>query len=778
MKKIFQFATILAALSLLALSCNPEELSTEQFENNAVVLQAYGPQPVVRGGLLRFIGSNLDQVASVTIPADNVITEIEVVASGAHSEIRVTVPKETSEPGFPVLTLKDGTTIIGKTALTYSEPITIDEITPAEILPGADLTIKGDYLNLIHEVIFSDKVKISENAFKAHDRYTIKVTVPETARTGKVGLGTIDELAIAGSENEKDLLATLNIVESEAELVVTTAKGTVAAAPVKAGANATITGTNLKLVKSIKLEGATLTEFTATDTQITFVLPATVADGDVVMVMASGVEVSAGALKTVAPTITAVAPVPVKNGAELTITGTDLDLVTGVDLVKAANVEITASTATSITLTVPEKAQEGPVTLKLANGATVVDTVKLVKPVVTSFSANPAAAGSPVTVNGTDLDLVATVTFEGGIKVELADGATATAFTVDVPTTANKGALVLNLKNGTDVVSDTLDVAKPAGAYLLSVPETVFQIGDMFVAEITNEEHLQKVKFDDIEVQYLIVSGKLYAGIPEGAKAGTKIYLVSDNGTVAYDVNIDPGTQTAWVIWTGNEDLGSWSNQPYVGEHGFLLSHPEVVPGDVVRFTVVGNADWWQMQIYDGNWKGQVCDPVNSENSPEGVFDLVLTQAMIDLLNGIDNWGGLFVVQGEGCSIVQVTVIHYIPQETVIWEGNEDLGSWSNQPYVGTYGALTTYNIAAGSKARFYLTGNADWWQMQIYDGNWKGQLCDPVNSENTPGGVFDLTLTQETIDLLNGIDNWGGLFVVQGEGCSITKVSLVYLVK
>ena len=98
---------------------------------------------------------------------------------------------------------------------------------------------------------------------------------------------------------------------------------------------------------------------------------------------------------------------------------------------------------------------------------------------------------------------------------------------------------------------------------------------------------------------------------------------------------------------------------------------------------------------------------------------------------------------------MQVTVIHYIPQETVIWEGNEDLGSWSNQPYVGTYGALTTYNIAAGSKARFYLTGNADWWQMQIYDGNWKGQLCDPVNSENTPGGVFDLTLTQETIDLL-----------------------------
>ena len=776
MKKIFQFATILAALSLLALSCNPEELSTEQFETNAVVLQAYGPQPVVRGGVLRFIGSNLQNVASVTIPADNVITEIEVVASGAHSEIRVTVPKETSEPGFPVLTLKDGTTIVGKTALTYSEPITIDEITPAEILPGADLTIKGDYLNLIHEVIFTDKVKISEEAFKAHDRYTIKVTVPETARTGKVGLGTIDELAIAGSENEKDLLATLNIVESETEIVVTTAKGKVAAAPIKAGANVDITGTNLKLAKSVKLEGATVTEFTATDTKITFALPATVNDGEVVMVMASGVEVSADTLTTVKPTITAVAPVPVKNGAELTITGTDLDLVTGVDLVKAANVDITATTATSITLTVPEKAQEGPVTLKLANGATVVDTVKLVKPVVTAFSANPAAAGSPVTVTGTDLDLVATVTFEGGIKVELADGATATAFTVDVPTTANKGALVLNLKNGTDVVSDTLDVAKPAGAYLLAVPETVFQIGDMFVAEITNEDHLQKVKFDDIEVQFLIVSGKLYAGIPAGAKAGTKIYLVSDNGTVAYDVNIDPGTQTAWVIWEGNEDMGSWSNQPYVGTYGFLAEHPEVVPGDVIRFSLVGNADWWQIQLIGGNW-GDPIATADANNAADGTYDIVLTQAIIDKLNALDNWGGLFVVQGEGCTLTQITVIHYIPQETVIWEGSEDMGSWSNQPYLAPWGYLKDNGITAGAKCRFYITGYADWYQVQIIGGNW-GDPITVADANNVVDGQYEFELTQEIVDKLNAIDNWGGLFVVQGESCIITKISLIYLVK
>jgi len=235
MKKIFQFAAILGAFALLASSCDKDELSTEQFEGDAVVLQAYGPQPVVRGGQLRFVGSNLDKVVSVTIPDNNVITDIEVVASGKHSEIRVTVPKETAAPGYPVLTLADGTTLTGKTPLSYSEPITIESFSPAEILPGETLTIKGDYLNLIHEVVFTDKVKVSEEAFTAHSRYEIKVVVPETAQTGKFAIGTVDEIA-AGDDDA--LLKTLNLIQSETELVVKTAEGKLAATTVKAGETA------------------------------------------------------------------------------------------------------------------------------------------------------------------------------------------------------------------------------------------------------------------------------------------------------------------------------------------------------------------------------------------------------------------------------------------------------------------------------------------------------------------------------------------------------------
>ena len=782
MKKIL-FLTSILALTLT--SCfNKEELSTDQYNSTAVVLQAYGPQPVVRGGTLRFIGSNLDKVKTVVIPEDNQITDIQVVTAGAHSEIRVTVPKETSAPGYPKLILADGTEIVGKTQLQYSEPITIDEVTPAAY-PGDEITFKGDYFNLIHEVVFEKGVVVSEDAFTKHTRYEISVIVPATAKTGKVSLGTIDESKVDPASAEgKTLLATLNLVSPEADFVVKTAEGTVVAGTYKPNAEVVINGTRLDLVKKIVLEGATLDINNTNKTKLTFAMPATAQTGTVTMVMESGVEVAAGSITSAAPAGLAVAPAPVKNGSQITITGTDLDLVTGIDLPKVSGAEFALADG-KITLTVGEKAQEGNITLWLANGLNVTVPYTLVKPIITAFSDNPASAGSPVTFTGTDLDLVAKVAFVGAqegedviyldaIEVE----ATETTITVSVPTAAIKSNVKLILKNGEETLSaDELDIDKPAGAYIGVMPDTVYNPGDMFIVDIENPDHLTGVQVDGVDVNYILGGSTLYFQIPDTAKADSQLTLVSDNGSVTYTMNIDPGTEVSYVIWSGNEDLGSWSNQPYVGEFGALTTYG-AVPGDVIRFYLTGNADWWQMQIYDGNWGGQVCDPVTVSNTPDGVFELVLTQELIDKLNGLDNWGGLFVVQGEGCSITQITLTHYIPQETVIWTGSEDLGSWSNQPYIGEFGALVTYNIEPGAKVRFYITPNADWWQMQIYDGNWGGQVCDAPNAENTPDGIFDLELTQELIDKLNGLDNWGGLFVVQGEGCTVTQVSLIHIVK
>ena len=793
MKKII---LIVAAAALALVSCTREQLSTDQYSDSEVILKAYGPQPVVRGGTLRFIGSNLDKVKTVVIPEDNQITEIEVVSSGKHSEIRVTVPKETAAVGYPKLLLADGTELVGKTLLEYSEPITIDKFSPAEALPGAEVTIEGDYLNLIHEVIFADKVKVSEKDFTTHTRYKIAVKVPETAQTGKIGLGTVDELAVAGEEDEDALLATLNIVESETALVVTTAKGTLAKTTLKAGETLTINGSNLNLVKSVELAGASVTEFTATATALSFALPATATDGDVTMVMASGVEVVAGTLTTVIPTELAAAPAPIKNGAALTITGKDLDLVTGLDFPNSTGAEF-AYADSKITVTVTEKAQEGDIVLNLANGKSVNVAYTLVKPVVTGFSANPAAAGSDVTINGTDLDLVASVTFGGDVTVDVPDGSTATAITLPVPTAAETAVLVLNLKNGASIDAIELAIDKPAGAYIAAFPTDQYKKGDMFIVDIQNADHLTGVQIDGTDVNYLLTGDKLYVVIPDFAKADSQLTLVSDNGSVTYTMNIDPGDKLEVTVWTGpSGHTGDYaSNQELGGEDDWV--NAGLQEGDEIRiyFTPDDPSDW-SIQVFDGHWNGMgYVTPNgtqwNAENDPEAIErGYVSFRASGDAFTALTTkawWGSAIILQGKNMVFSRITYVHYYPQETVVWTGpSGHTGDYASNQELGGEDDWVNAGLQEGDEIRIYFTpDDPSDWSIQVFDGHWNGMGYVTPNGtqwnvendpEATDRGYVSFVASGDAFTALTTKAWWGSALILQGKNMVFDKLSFVHI--
>ena len=111
---------VLMGLSLTA--CSNDDLDTNQYKEG-VNLNAFGPNPVLRGGTLRFVGSNLDQIASIQIPGISAITNYEVVRAGIPSEIRITVPKDGPEVGVIILTTKTNQTITTQRELTYTENI-------------------------------------------------------------------------------------------------------------------------------------------------------------------------------------------------------------------------------------------------------------------------------------------------------------------------------------------------------------------------------------------------------------------------------------------------------------------------------------------------------------------------------------------------------------------------------------------------------------------------------------------------------------------------------
>ena len=256
MKKIKNiFSLLVVALAgLLLTACSKDDLGTNQYQGG-VSLNVYGPSPVMRGGQLRFLGSNLDQIREVIIPDGISITNIEVVKAGVPSEIRVTIPKDGPVPGKVILVSKTDERITTKTDLNYIEGIEITAF-PTSAMPGDVIKIEGDYLNLIYSLAFADNVLVSADDFVSHDRYAIEVKVPEEAKTGKLELYTADLTVVDKNSVEYQIIKTDEAIEIGVPTTeeVKSPRGTAAAEgeiTAKAGEKITLTGSYYNVVSAI-----------------------------------------------------------------------------------------------------------------------------------------------------------------------------------------------------------------------------------------------------------------------------------------------------------------------------------------------------------------------------------------------------------------------------------------------------------------------------------------------------------------------------------------------
>ena len=343
-----------------------DDIDTNQY-TGGISLNVFGPSPVA-GGELRFLGSGMNQVTAVVIPGCDDITDIKVISD---TEIRITVPQE-AEPGLVTLKAPGGD-ITTKTKLTYIETISLESLTPSSVRPGDELTITGEYLNLIHEVIFANEVTVAEENFTVHDRNTIKLIVPEKAQTGKIILSDGEELP--------------NLIYSEDELqvVLPSVAEVINQENAKPEDVITISGENLELVTKVLVPGnpeniEVAFELSADNQQLIFALPADAADGDVIMLPASGVEIVVVHLSMAKPEVSTVFDAEVLGGQEITLNGNNLDLITGVTFPGVSDPVIpTSSSATELKVVVPEAAVSGTIVLNLKNGDVMEGPVLAVK---------------------------------------------------------------------------------------------------------------------------------------------------------------------------------------------------------------------------------------------------------------------------------------------------------------------------------------------------------------------------------------------------------------
>ncbi|MCB0569820.1 MAG: IPT/TIG domain-containing protein [Phaeodactylibacter sp.] len=428
--------TGLLAFAILIGSCKKDDDDT----STAVELLSFGPSPALRGGELRIIGTNLDKVTAVVLP-DNV--NVTSFTSHTAELITLSIPEETVA-GHIVLKSAQGD-ISSTSILTISEPITLASFSPEAARPGDVITIQGTYLNLIKAVIFSSNVMVGDTSFISQSKEKIEVKVPDAAQTGPLALSNGEEAPI--------------VVISEKTLNVTLPRALhLSPNPVKAGTVLTIEGADLDLVKQIGFEGTTPVSSLVSQSasKIEVAVPADAHDGKVIMIPASYVEnPSEEELVLVVPEITNLSPNPVKNGQNVTVTGTNLDLITRVTFGgNKAGAILGGGTATQITVKVPPTATEDLVTFRTAADKTVnsAEVLELVKPTITGINPMQAQFGDEITIEGNDLDLVKSVIFTGSVEA-VVNNASLNMATVNVPIGALNGPVAVVTGNGSVVTS-------------------------------------------------------------------------------------------------------------------------------------------------------------------------------------------------------------------------------------------------------------------------------------------------------------------------------------
>ena len=666
MKKISKiFAMLVVALVGLSLTAcsDGDDLSTDQYGND-ISLQSFGPCPVLRGGTLYLYGTNLDQIESVNLPGADPITAYEILQSGYNSKISIQVPDEKCEPGQIVLKTKKGGEITSVSPITYREDIEITKFfvgSEGTMVGnvGDVVTIKGDYLNLMHGVIFAGSDTIKEAEFVGHDRYTIQVKIPAEARTGVITL--------------TDTIKDGTSLETKEELTINTPEATpIKDRTIKAGEILSIKGSSFDQIVSVKFEGATVdaADFKSQSAaEITVAVPAKATDGTFYVVTKSGIEVPVGNIITVVPTELVATPNPVKNGAELTITGKDMDLITGIAFPNAATSELKKVETTKVTATVPEDAQEGDITLSLANGKTVTVAYTLVKPTVASCTPAAITAGEKTIIKGTDLDLVKSITFPGDVEQTVEVKGTANTLGVTVPAACAGTDFKLNLKNGTTIeVKDMLTIKAATDPAIASINPGEAVAGSNITITGKNFQNIQNIYIGSYKVNRYTsrTNTEIVCQVPANAEAGTYKIVMEDpdgNKIEGPEFKVVPAEKDIATITTNMDN--SAIKYPY----NFTWDDTgrfRIMKADLIKLGVkVGSKMLFykeagatgQVQINNANWGG--IDTPADWNGDQTCLVKVFDAAMMEAVNSIsDGWSDTaFILQGDLKNVTKIAIL-------------------------------------------------------------------------------------------------------------------------
>jgi len=444
--KLLALVSIILSIGIVT-SCDKDD---DEVTSDKLQLLSFGPTGAKHGDTILFIGNKLDKVTAIQFTGTNATVNQADFKKQTSRLIALLVPP-TAEKGYVTLKTTEGD-LVSKTQFNLDVLTTVTSFTP-QARPGENVTITGTYLNWVDRITFSRDKTVTTFVSKTQTQLVVKI--PDDAETGP--------LILHYTGTDSNFVQTADTLKVKLPLTTTMSPN-----PVKPLTDLTITGTDLDLAKKIIFNGvsAPVTTFVSQSaTQLVVKVPETAKKGKLTLEAASGVKTtSSNDLDIVLPVSTALSPNPISLAANLTITGTDLDLVKKIIFsgVAPAVTTFVSQSTTQLVVKVPAGARDGKVSLEAASTVqtTSSNDLDIVLPAITGLSPNPIDPGQDLTITGTGFDVVTSVVFLNVPAVTSFVSQSATQIVVKVPNGALKGKVAVGVSNPSDTVqsSDILEI--------------------------------------------------------------------------------------------------------------------------------------------------------------------------------------------------------------------------------------------------------------------------------------------------------------------------------
>jgi IPT/TIG domain len=447
------------------------KVTVQAVGGNVVSTQTFGLLPTISS--LSAASGFAGQSITVTGTGFFGVTSVKFNgAAGAFSTVaadgtslHVVVPNAATT-GTVTVTTAGGT---GASSTTFTVLPHVTSFTPAAAVAGANVTIAGTGFSGVPTVDFTG----SAGAFLvSHTATSLVVHVPVDAVNGPLTVTTAD-----GSSASVAVFKPLLKISG------------FDAAAYQAGDVVTVSGSNLLATgvdPTAKLGLLAVTPGSVTATSFQFTVPDNGLTAVVSATNANGTANSPATLK-VRPTISGdPAPNEGKAGDHIVLSGKTF---TGTTSVKFNGTVVAPFTVgiggTSLNVTVPSAAVDGPIAVTNAGGTTSTANPFKVDPKLVSFAPLAAAGGANVTISGTGFGASPVVHFTGSPGAATLGVHTATSIVAVVPTDARNGPITVTTANG-DATS--VAVFKPLlkitgfGAATYQAGDTVTVNGSNFLA--------------------------------------------------------------------------------------------------------------------------------------------------------------------------------------------------------------------------------------------------------------------------------------------------------